>query len=154
MISTELKAQYQSRTKQIQFELHTVRGSTYRSESNPGHERLNSIIGIKIEECYGGMLSLVEAIYGRNSTQYMHLGDIRQRSLGPINKPSFGPDFERLRDALVGFNSNLMNEIEFNFIPNLYRTAAGSTFGDFLSASRSALDDGMKDVASVLASAV
>ncbi len=133
MASPELIDRYAQRTE-------------YLLQSLQGHQN----DGAKVEEVYLGLQNLFESLYGTGSPQFNILRGLDSR-LKSSDKHYDYP-FSLWR-ALIGVAANLKNELSEGLVVNLYRSATGSTVGDFLSSARNALDDGIKDVAAVLISA-
>jgi hypothetical protein len=123
------------------------------STNFPTHE--DDELTAAIMECYQGTLTLLDKLYGLNSSQANALRKSADRAEKYAAHPAGG-----LREALLpvikGTLRTLRSEVNAGLTGSLARQAAGEVMGDFLALAKEALSDGnpnAKNVAAVLVAA-
>jgi hypothetical protein len=96
-------------------------------------------------------ISICVSIYGANSPQLRSIETTRKELWG--SKYAEGFKQKLLAEHLHGLLRSVASDIQGGRIRDLQLQARGEVFGDFINAARSALSDGFKDVAAVLACA-
>lgn len=87
--------------------------------------------------------SLIRAVYGEASEQYEHFSLAYKNCIGT----------ERTVRTLYNLFASAKDDFEGGYVFNVELRVSGEVFGDFVALARTALDEGHKDVAAVLACA-
>jgi len=105
----------------------------------------------QVEEVFFGTITLVEAIYGKNSPQIKSLFETKKA----WTKSGYAEAFEcqGIINSVQGILKSAQADIEAGLIQNIERAATGEVFGNFIVSAKSSIDNGYKDVAAVLACA-
>lgn len=96
-------------------------------------------------------ISICVSLYGADSPQLRSIETTRKDLWG--SKYAEGFKQKLLAENLHGLLRSVASDIQGGRIRDLQLQARGEVFGDFINAARSALSDGFKDVAAVLACA-
>jgi hypothetical protein len=103
-----------------------------------------------VESCYMGGLSIVESLYGINSSQVRELREYKKTAAQKCRAEYY---HIFLGDFVLGALSNAREELEAGLIRNLSKEAAGEVIGDLVVLAKAELKEGFIAVAAVLASA-
>lgn len=120
-------------------------------------ERIEEILKLDVDrsspadwgEVQMAALNLCSSIYGSGSPQVLSIDTLR-RQIWDSNYTTVAKS-RVLINHLQGLLREVAAEIRSGRVRDLQQQARGEVFGDFLTGARSALTDGFKDVAAVLA---
>lgn len=103
----------------------------------------------KLGEVQMAAINICVTLYGADSPQVKSIEATRRDIWSPKVMERYKE--ERLYEHLMGVLRTVASDIKAGRIRDLQSQARGEVFADFLNAARSALSDGFKDVAAVLA---
>ena len=104
------------------------------------------------EEIYCGTLSILQILYGENSTmQSSFLKSAEQiRKTCGLNVMSLSRQIFHLS---LGALTSAKKDVEFGLLVNIKKKAAAEVYADFIAMAKSAIENGYKDVSAVMSAA-
>ncbi|MGB3365783.1 MAG: hypothetical protein WBB48_13500 [Thermodesulfobacteriota bacterium] len=103
-----------------------------------------------IDEVFLGTLTLVNAIYGPNSSHQNMLIE-NSKTTAHVGSVGYSRHNARFRQVLRGCLSNMRDEIEAGLTQSIRELIHGDLFSDFIEMSEHLLNEGYKDAAAVIA---
>lgn len=120
--------------------------------------RLDNVISLAqkgdrttIDLCFMGTLTIIESLYGANSSQMKALSEAKKAYIKPHYSTTYA--LRSMGDIIRGTLLNIREELDTNLIRNIKTEAAGAVIGDLVALAKEKLKAGYSNVAAVLVSA-
>ncbi len=105
---------------------------------------------VLIDACYLGTVGIIDALYGKNSSQAKALIEFKKAYTKTTYLRSH--ELRSLGESVRGVLINISEELDQGLIRNIASEVAGELIGDLVALAKTELNAGYKQVASVLAS--
>ncbi len=104
-----------------------------------------------VDGCFVGTLTIIESLYGANSSQSRALFEAKKA----YTKTQYSSSYElgSMTNSLRGTLKNIREELDAGLIRSLATEAAGEVIGDMVALAKTELTSGYTNVAAVLATA-
>jgi hypothetical protein len=121
-------------------------------------ERINTIKNVNTASIqkgaflYSSILSLATELYGSKSPKTEVIRNVYDNRVGKLTRSS-ETTYKLLTVELYGVLDSIKSDVEQGLISSIRDESKGEVYADFIALAKKAIEDGTKDVASVLACA-